>query len=52
MSEAIPQRIYDKEIWQRVILEEMIGTEAVRRTGLTITDFVKRDVQLELPYED
>ncbi len=51
MSETIPQSQYERELWQRVQLEQLIGTEAVRRIGLYQGDYVnKHNVQLEIDY--
>ncbi len=51
MSETIPQSQYERELWQRVQLEQLIGTEAVRRLGLLQSDYInKYNVQLEIDY--
>ena len=49
--ESIPQSQYERELWQRVQLEQLIGTEAVRRLGLLQSDYInKYNVQLEIDY--
>lgn len=51
MKETIPQSQYEREVWQRVMLEAQIGTEACRRLGLLHPDYIKNHhVQLELDY--
>lgn len=49
--ESIPQSQYERELWQRVMLEQLIGIEAVKRVGLFQGDYVnKYNVQLEIDY--
>lgn len=51
MAETIPQSQFERELWQRVQLEQLIGTEAVRRLGLLQSDYInKYNVQLEIDY--
>lgn len=51
MKETIPQSQFERELWQRVQLEQLIGTEAVRRVGLFQGDYInKYNVQLEIDY--
>lgn len=51
MAETIPQSQFERELWQRVQLEQLIGTEAVRRLGLLQSDYInKYDIQLEIEY--
>ena len=53
MKETIPQSQFERELWQRVLLESMIGTEACRRVGLLHTDYMKnQNVQMEIQYEE
>jgi hypothetical protein len=53
MKETIPQSQYERDVWQRVMLEAQIGTEACKRLGLLHPDYIKNHhVQLELDYED
>lgn len=50
--ETIPQSQFERELWQRVMLEQLIGYEAVKRVGLFQGDYINRyNVQLEIPYE-
>jgi len=51
MAETIPQSQFERELWQRVQLEQLIGTEAARRVGLFQGDYInKYNVQLEIDY--
>lgn len=51
MKETIPQSQFERELWQRAQLEQLIGTEAVRRLGLLQSDYInKYNVQLEIDY--